>query len=101
MTARGRASLSPRGTGDAGVPRPAFLKNSRLKGLRAFGFGVLEPRGIRRTFEAPEEALSRRLSPDQRRQLVAEIDAPVNAGGAPMTLSGRRQTVHRHGRGRR
>ncbi|MBI3695798.1 MAG: hypothetical protein HY238_13285 [Acidobacteria bacterium] len=37
--------------------------------LRAFGFGVLEPLGIRWTFEAPEEALSRRLSPDQRRQL--------------------------------
>lgn len=37
--------------------------------LRAFGFGVLEPRGIGWTFEAPEAALSRRLSPDQRRQL--------------------------------
>lgn len=37
--------------------------------LRAFGFDVLEPHGIRWTFEAPEEALSRRVSPDQRRQL--------------------------------
>ena len=37
--------------------------------LRAFGFSVLEPRGIRWTFEVPEESLSRRLSPDQRRQL--------------------------------
>jgi signal transduction histidine kinase len=36
--------------------------------LRAFGFAVLEPRGIRWTFEAAEEALGETLSPDQRRQ---------------------------------
>lgn len=37
--------------------------------LRAFGFGVLEPRGIHWTFEAPEDSLHRGLSPGQRRQL--------------------------------
>jgi signal transduction histidine kinase len=37
--------------------------------LRAFGFDVLEPRGIRWSFQAAEEALGQKLSPDQRRQL--------------------------------
>ena len=46
--------------------------------LRAFGFGVLEPHGIRWTFEAPEDALSRRLSPDQRRQLYLILKEALN-----------------------
>jgi signal transduction histidine kinase/ligand-binding sensor domain-containing protein len=37
--------------------------------LRAFGFGLLEPRGVLWTFDAPEEMLRRRLGSDQRRQL--------------------------------
>jgi signal transduction histidine kinase len=37
--------------------------------LRAFGFGILEPRGIHWTFEAPEDSLHRSLAPGQRRQL--------------------------------
>jgi signal transduction histidine kinase len=37
--------------------------------LRAFGFGILEPCGIRWTFEAPEDGLHRTLSPGQRREL--------------------------------
>jgi signal transduction histidine kinase len=37
--------------------------------LRAFGFDMLEPCGIRWSFDAPEDALGQKLSPDQRRQL--------------------------------
>lgn len=37
--------------------------------VRAFGFDLLEPRGIRWNFDAPGEGLRRSLSPSQRRQL--------------------------------
>lgn len=37
--------------------------------LRAFGFAILEPRGIRWTFEAPEDRLSLGLTPGARRHL--------------------------------
>ncbi|MBL8292892.1 MAG: hypothetical protein JNN08_13695 [Bryobacterales bacterium] len=37
--------------------------------LRAFGFAVLEPCGIRWSFEAAEQALAEKLSADQRRQM--------------------------------
>lgn len=37
--------------------------------LRAFGFAILEPRGIRWTFDAPEDRLSFGLTPGARRHL--------------------------------
>lgn len=49
-------------------PRRDTLRDLATR-LRAFGFGVLEPCGVRWTFETPDEALSRTLSPGQRRQL--------------------------------
>ena len=46
--------------------------------LRAFGSGVLEPHGIHWAFDAPEETLCRRLSPDQRRQLYLILKEAIH-----------------------
>jgi ligand-binding sensor domain-containing protein/signal transduction histidine kinase len=46
--------------------------------LRAFGFDVLEPRGIRWTFEIPDRLPNRNLSPDQRRQLYLILKEAIH-----------------------
>ena len=46
--------------------------------LRSFGSGVLEPRGIRWTFDAGEHALKHKLSPDQRRQLYLVLKEAIH-----------------------
>jgi ligand-binding sensor domain-containing protein/signal transduction histidine kinase len=46
--------------------------------LRSFGSGVLEPRGIRWTFDAGEYVLKHKLSPDQRRQLYLVVKEAIH-----------------------
>ena len=46
--------------------------------LRAFGSDVLEPHGIRWAFDAPEDVLRYRLSPDQRRQLYLILKEAIH-----------------------
>ncbi|MBS1827899.1 MAG: hypothetical protein JST93_21500 [Acidobacteria bacterium] len=46
--------------------------------LRGFGSDVLEPLGIRWTFDAPEEVLRYRLTPDQRRQLYLILKEAIH-----------------------
>ncbi|MBL8220701.1 MAG: hypothetical protein JNL62_15830 [Bryobacterales bacterium] len=58
-------------------PRRDTLRDLAAR-LRAFGFAVLEPCGIRWTFEPPDEALSRTLSPGQRRQLYLILKEAIH-----------------------